>query len=1196
MGTPVRQLLILLTLDLYSYMTNGQESVLRYKLREEQSRETFVGNVARDSLLYGNVSEEEFSRMRFQILTQGNQDASNFKINETSSSLMTNVVLDRETLCPDKVACVMKFNVAVYKQFVGTNQLDLHQIIPVEVTVDDVNDNAPVFPFAEVALTVSEGVNVGHVILTSGAIDHDTGQNNSIQTYELEPSNEMFSLVQTPNLAGGYDLGLKVRFKLDRETRDFFELKVVASDRGFPVRTGSVKINVTVTDENDNRPVFLRANYSTSIPENKHVGSTILILSASDVDKGNNSKLKYAFSSRVSQKVKQKFYVDETSGEITVSAPLDYEEDVQYQFIVVVTDQGQPPLASSAVVTVNIQDLNDNAPQININLSPAGTDISEAVDVGQYVANVAVSDRDSEANGNVRCQVMGNNFKLEEIYINMYKIVIQNKLDYETEKFHNVTVTCQDQGIPQRQNTTSFFIRVQDVNDNAPEFTKEEYMVTMQESNTPGAYVVEVIATDKDSGNNGRISYSLEPDGLSFFSIDPTMGTISADVELDRELRSVVRFHVTATDQGTPQLSSSAIVVVTLGDINDNTPKFTKAVFHFHVLENQDRGPKVGTLTAKDLDAGVNSQFSFDFVPPIPADFRMDQNTGIITGYTELDRELQKMYNFTVMVTDKGNPRRYSTALVIVEVLDDNDNIPVIVHPNNFNNTVYFPYTVSAGTLVTQVEAYDIDDGDNSRLFYEIDQIDPPNARDVFTLEPYSGRLVVARRLQLYDADSYRLVLSVKDGGLNELKSYTNLNVIITVSNNTVLPVPDGTDTGMNIIIVVIIVVVTIVLSIAIVITIIIIRRIDGSRHDNNNQAKNEAQKIIAATAKMHETMSTDSSNNSDDPLKKKNKKEVSFSLSDETDSMNTSTLTSLTTFSTFKNPPSLMDGSKSLERPQASSSLLTSSNLHSSDDSYDKKYDLSSNDSYDKKYDIGRYYSPNHLQPQSSETIWLHQLKQDEANHIRDILKKGDDANSELSAESATSDSGRGGSEEDVNSNRGHPLSDSEEPRQSCQSDLKNSDFSHQNSSRHSNAIHSNYQEIPGKAVPPGDGYPRNISFSDDSVTANTTVDSCQIPPKLRGVSPHKNLHSFSQYSGSSRHREQGPPSMSNRIQLDTLNESSTYGLRYSLADIDDTISESVATRDDDGDSTTTSGSYTINPDELRNEIDNLFFNDVIV
>ncbi|XP_021359140.1 protocadherin-11 X-linked-like isoform X2 [Mizuhopecten yessoensis] len=1025
MGAPIRQLFLLLTLDLYSQMTDAQQSVLKYKLREEQSKETFVGNVARDSLLYGNVTEQEFSRMRFQILTQGNHDASNFQINETSSSLLTKVVLDRETLCPDEVACILEFNVAVYKQL-GTNQLDLHQIIPIQVTVDDVNDNSPVFPASEVALTVSEGVQVGHVILTSGAIDRDTGQNNSIQSYELVPSNEMFGLIQASDLGGGSDIGLKVRFKLDRETRDFYELKVIASDRGFPVRTGSVKINITVTDFNDNSPAFSRANYSTTIPENKAVGSTILIVSATDFDTANNAKLTYSFSSRVSQKVQHKFSINSTSGQISVIAPLDYEQDTQYQFQVVVRDQGQPPLSASASVTVDIQDLNDNAPQININLSPAGTDISEAAAVGQYVASVAVSDRDSKANGNARCQVMGNNFRLEEIYTNMYKILIQNKLDYETDKFHNVTVNCQDQGVPQQQNTTSFFIRVQDVNDNAPEFTKTKYQVTMQESNDPGAYVKEVIATDKDSGNNGRVSYSLEPDGQSFFSIDPTMGTISAIVSLDRELRPVIRFHVTATDQGDPQLSSSTVVEVILGDINDNTPTFTQQKFHFHVLENQDRGPKVGTLTAEDQDAGANSQFSFDFVPPIPADFRLNQDTGVITGYTKLDRELQKMYNFTVMVTDKGTPRRYSTAQVTVEVEDDNDNIPVIVHPNNFNNTVYLPYTVNAGTLISQVEAYDIDDGDNSRLRYYIDTIDPPNSGDVFSMGLFSGSLVVARKLQLYDADSYRLVLSVKDGGLNELKSYTNLNVIITVSNNTVLPVPGNDDTGMNIIIVVIIVVVTVVLSIAIVVTIIIIRRIDGSRQENNNHAKNEAQKIIAATAKMHETMSTDSSNNSDDPLKKKNKKEVSFSLSDETDSINTSTLTNLTTFSTFKNPPSTLDGSKSLEKPQASSSLLTASNLQASDDSYDKKYDLS-NDSYDRKYDISRLYSPNHLHPQSpsQETRWLQQLKQDEANHIRDMLKKGEDAGSEMSAESATSDSGRGGSEEDVHSNRGHAFSD---------------------------------------------------------------------------------------------------------------------------------------------------------------------------
>lgn len=155
----------------------------------------------------------------------------------------------------------------------------------------------------------------------------------------------------------------------------------------------------------------------------------------------------------------------------------------------------------------------------------------------------------------------------------------------------------------------------------------------------------------------------------------------------------------------------------------------------------------------------------------------------------------------------------------------------------------------------------------------------------------------------------------------------------------------------------------------------------------------------------------------------------------------------------------------------------------------------------------------------------------------------------------------------------------------------------------RHTNSLHSKYKDIPERS----DIYHRNISFSDDSVTANTTVDGSRLLSKNHSLTPIKaNLSTFSNssYSGNSSipYKSSNNSSMfssyGGKSKLESVNESgqSGYGLKYSLADIDDTISESVITRDGDGDSTTTSGSYTINPDELCHEIDNLFFNDVIV
>lgn len=904
-STSVRQLFLLLALDVYHSFTAGQESTtLSYSIREEQMNKTFVGNVARDSLLYGNVTQEEFKHMRFQILTQGNKNALFFMINETSSSLYTKDVLDREILCPYQKTCFLNFNVAVYKQDPKNLLLDLFKIIQINVSLEDTNDNTPVFPNSEITLSVEESVSVGYILYTSAADDKDTGFNNSVQTYELLPGNEMFGLDVTKNLDGSSDLGLVVNYKLDRETRDFYQLNIYARDGGFPQRTGTLTVNITITDFNDNRPLFTQPTYQVDVPENQAVKTPILTLSATDADIGQNGLFSFRFNSRVLSKVTDVFSVNESTGQIFIISSLNYEDEKQYKFLVEVVDHGRLPSLSSAMVTVDVIDINDNAPQINTNFPPGGTLISESAEINRYIATVSVSDKDLGSNGKVLCQILGDNFKLVELYTNMYKIVISSKLDYETQKSHNITLTCQDQGIPQQQNSTSLNIYVKDENDNSPVFHQNMYRATILENMSTFQEIVQVSATDKDSGENGKISYFLHTDAGDNFTINSQTGIVKTNAEYDREYESEVRFHVNATDNGsTNKLVSSTLVVLTLKDVNDNPPTFTKSRFVFNALEGQDNEPIVGTLTAYDLDAGSNGQFTFTFVPPAPTMFSLDFQTGIIKS-GKLDREIQSSYNFTVRVTDKGNPVLYSTADVTVHVYDDNDNPPVIHMPNSFNDTFYIPYTAMPGTVIMKVNATDSDLGQNAQLLFYIDNVSPSN-KNIFKLDANTGFFTVAKTMHLYDSDTYRILISVKDSGYSQQISYSKLNVIVTLTNETNLTVKEKEEDGTNVVIVAVIIVVTIVLSAAIIVTICIIRRFDlGQRHQKNNQDKQER---TIFNSNQNETTSTESSQFSDAPLKKKNKKEVSFSLSEESDSVNASTFTNVTSFSTSKHPSGLI-------------------------------------------------------------------------------------------------------------------------------------------------------------------------------------------------------------------------------------------------------------------------------------------------
>lgn len=894
MGQGIRQLFLLLALDIYTQMTVGQEISLRYDLLEQQSQETFVGNVAVDSLLKANVTQEELDRMKFQILTQGSKDASFFMIDEKSSTIKTANVLDREVLCEYEIQCVLEFSVAVYKQHPQHSNLDLFKIFTIKVNIVDANDNAPTFPKSQVALNVQESVPVDYVLLTSGAVDPDMGVNNSIQSYTLKPSNEMFGLKEIKNIDGTTDLGLIVRYKLDRETLDFYQVEIVAKDGGFPQRSGAVLVNITVIDDNDNRPLFSQAKYDAAIPENHPVGKSVLTLSAQDLDIDENGEFTFSFNSRVPQKIKDKFAVNETSGEIYTISEIDFEEEDNYQFLVEVQDKGREPKSSTSIVNINILDVNDNAPQISVNLLPDGADILESAEVGRYVANFAVSDRDSGANGKVQCQVLGQFFRIEEIFTNMYKVTIKNPLDYESKHVHNVTIQCQDQGIPQHQNTSSFLINVLDVNDNSPVFLQSIYRATIMENNPPNEVITTVEAVDKDSGLAGKVTYFMHTDGKDNFKVHPTLGVVTVTKSLDREINPVILFHVNASDAGNPQLKSSTLIRLTLEDENDNTPHFKKSHFEFYVVEEQKNLPIVGRLFAEDPDAGPNGQFSFDFASPRYPEFILDYDTGLLKAGM-LDRELKTVYNFNVTVSDKGTPQRSSVALVTIHVLDANDNMPRIIYPDNLNNTIKLMYTTPKESVIARIQADDIDEGNNSMLSFYIHQVEP-SKNDLFKMNSATGELIIAKTMHLYDADSYRLVLAVKNGVFT---MYANLNVIITVSNNTVLG-PHSQDSGeSNILIVVAIVVVTVILSVAIIAAICVVKYVDRHR-----QLQKKTRDEIVIGMKKQESLTTESSQFTE--MKPRNKKEVSFSLSDD-DSMNISSLTNITSFSSYmKNPHSV--------------------------------------------------------------------------------------------------------------------------------------------------------------------------------------------------------------------------------------------------------------------------------------------------
>ncbi|KAK9517830.1 hypothetical protein VZT92_023171 [Zoarces viviparus] len=603
------------------------------------------------------------------------------------------------------------------------------------ITVTDVPDLDPQFISLPYVGRVEENAPVGHSVFQVTALDQDTGVNDDI-FYSIQDSTAegLFAISETGVIS--------VQLDIDREDiGDTVTLTVKATEskaniHGFQANT-TAEVQINIIDVNDNVPQFykcgdecvIESHFTGEVVEHM-LGSVFINMTVKDLDKIAETSLTLEGDYIDVFSVQPQFTMSDSIVQLQVLDPqkLDYEKIHQMVLQVIATDGKNPTFQSTATVTINIKDANDNSPTFPQNTYKLN--VTEHSPVGTILDTLIADDPDTMDQGNITYKLLPDSilpyFDVEphtgEVYVKNATL-----LDREVRSLYSATLQARDtDGKP---GSTVLDITVTDINDHAPIINRDTYREFVKEGEELELRIEATDADDSDT-KNSQIVFGIVPSKYSGnFTIGTDTGVLRNSGELDREaldpkLNGMIELNVTATDKGTPPLSTMVTVIINVEDVNDNTPQFKASSYKFSVKEGQ-KGAFVGSVQAEDLDQTAEfDRISFSiiegsfgsFIIRTFAEERGYRGNITVDPDIELDYEsARKQFQLQVEATDLEQKKVVVT--VEVDVLDVNDERPEF-KPSD-------PVTVKENIAVSgAVGSFTAQDKDgNHSLVYELESI-----------------------------------------------------------------------------------------------------------------------------------------------------------------------------------------------------------------------------------------------------------------------------------------------------------------------------------------------------------------------------------------------------------------------------------------------------------------------------------------
>ncbi|VDP91918.1 unnamed protein product [Echinostoma caproni] len=781
------------------------QHMVNYRISEELPRGTLIGSLATHlplplktklpQLRFRSIQSEHAQYFHVNIST-GELRVRMRLDRETICPILIEGVsptelLRRASISQDTV-CQLSFRVNILR--VTQSGVEIKNLIRVVITLDDVDDNRCQFiPSNNQELYIPENVN-GTTYDLHLPVDLDTEPRNNINKTSISLHTHSngtikhpfgLSIDKTESVIAPYQIKLVVLEPMDYEQVRQYKMIVYVS--GSTVNSECrLDLIVHVLDTNDHAPVFVRKTDRLSLSENTTIGQPFYTVKAIDDDVGPvYGALRFLLSPSNSPQLHLTFAIHERNGSVYLKRALNYGQQSSYKLSLRVQnpeETGSAFLGSNRMYTsssssldvramnlgksdnlmdemdlyIDVIDVNDHWPEIVIYALNGSRQITLAEHIESIPADFAVVSVTKwfeltriDQNPLVTVTAASENQTTSDTNGNrgaLYKLAALRSFDREVETIVNFRVVCEDHGNPRLTSNMTGILWILDLNDHSPEFPVTTVHMQVNEDSDPTRHLNDFVigqinATDKDSGENAKLRYSLvEPELQHLITIDPINGLMRSKGLLDFETNQTILFTVAATDMGNPPRTASCRVHLKVLDYNDHAPEFEQSDYDFSVQENLPQGFPIGSIQVCDRDVGINAVMNFRlsqmetpemlfthtsasqlYPPRTQIPFRLSSQYAshsecykvVLLTSSPLNREanlelanrsqndhvyLSRPYQFYVIAEDRGSPALTARARIQIRVTDVNDEAPVFVEPSILHRsmlvTVYQPIDV----------------------------------------------------------------------------------------------------------------------------------------------------------------------------------------------------------------------------------------------------------------------------------------------------------------------------------------------------------------------------------------------------------------------------------------------------------------------------------------------------------------------